>query len=266
MSLITLLTDFGFEDEYVGVCKGVILGRNPEAKIVDLSHAVDPQDIYQAAYLLKAAYSYFPTDTIHMAVVDPGVGSNRAILAARFANQVFLAPDNGLLTGVWGGNPPELLVRIENTDLYLKPVSHSFQGRDIFAPIAAHLSLGMDINELGPTLARDQAVTLTLPAAESQDDDRLRGQVIAIDHFGNLVTNISATIVARVDPKNIVVRVGHQTIVGLSTSYFQAGQGQALALIGSRQLLEIAVNQANAAEKLHVSKGDTVFITFQKTP
>jgi len=264
MRLITLLTDFGLEDEYVGVLKGVILGLNPDARIVDLSHGIDPQDVRQAAYLLKSAYPYFPMGTIHMAVVDPDVGSQRAILAARYDDHVFLAPDNGLLSGLWQEHPPDLLVQVQNTALCLNPISHSFHGRDIFAPIAAHLSLGMAIGDLGPTFAWDQAVGLTSPIVTSQGDDQAGGQVIAIDHFGNLVTNITAARISHLNPQEITIRVGNHCIGGLSKNYSQAEAGQALALIGSRQLMEIAVNRASAAQQLNVTKGAAVLISLKK--
>jgi len=265
MGLITLVTDFGLRDEYVGVMKGVILGRNPDARIVDLSHGIDPQDVRQAAYLLKAAYPYFPAGSVHTAVVDPGVGSQRAILAARYDGHVFLAPDNGLLSGIWEENSPDALVRVENKALFLEPVSHSFHGRDIFAPIAAHLSLGMDIGALGPALALDQAVHLAFPRAELQADDQLSGQVIAIDRFGNLATNISGTRIAHANPDAVVIRVGHHCITGISASYSGVREGRALALIGSRGSLEIAVNRANAARRLNVAKGAPVVVTLKQT-
>lgn len=264
MSPITLLTDFGLKDEYVGVMKGVILGLNPDARIVDLSHGVDPQDVRQAAFLLKSAYAYFPHGTIHIAVVDPGVGSQRAILAARFEHHTFLAPDNGLLTGIWGEKQPELLVRVENRAICLHPISHCFHGRDIFAPVAAQLSLGLNIIDLGPPMAWDQALRFSSPTVGFDSDGQLRGQVIAIDRFGNLVTNISSDHVAGVDPGSMTIYVGDHCIEGLSTSYSQASIGQALALIGSRDLMEIAVNRSDAALKLKVSKGAEVFITLKK--
>ena len=257
MSIITLLTDFGVSDEYAGVLKGVIYRINPQAKIVDLSHGIDPQDVVQAAFTLKAAFHFFPAGTIHTVIVDPGVGSERAIMAARFNGHLFLAPDNGLLSTLWEESIPDVLVRVENSSLFLKPVSRTFHGRDIFAPVAAHLSVGKSLNELGPILDSDKIVRLPSLLSQQFSDGSIAGRIIGIDRFGNLITNISQTQIKRLKEMSkstrIRIRFGGYTLEGLSSSYVEVPPGRPLAIIGSRNYLEIAVNRGNAARLLEVS-------------
>ena len=264
MPLIALLTDFGVKDEYVGVLKGVVLSVNPQASIVDLTHGIDPQDVRQAAGLLKSAYAYFPIGTIHVAIVDPGVGSERAILAARYGGHIFLAPDNGLISQLWGKGRPEELVRVDNPTLWRQPVSPTFHGRDIFAPVAAHLSLGMELAQLGSPLAWDQIAMLPEMDDATRDGVLITGRVIAVDHFGNLVTDIDAAQVASFDPRSLTITVGDHRIRGLSAHYAKGQSGGIMALIGSRQTVEIAVNGGRAAARLNATKGAVVCITLYK--
>ena len=265
MAIITLLTDFGTRDEYAGILKGVIYGINPAAAIVDLTHAIPPQDVVRAALVLKAAWRYFPAGTIHTAVVDPGVGSGRPIIAARQNGHWFLAPDNGLLSAVWQEGAPERLVRVENQALFLQPVSRTFHGRDIFAPVAAHLSLGMAVEELGSAVHSDEVIRLDLAEPRWIDPDTVVGRIVSVDHFGNLVTNLGAAQMDRLDRSGdgsgVCITVGAHCIQGLSSSYAQKPPGKLMAVIGSREVLEIAVNQGSAAQYVGVGAGDTVQAT-----
>jgi hypothetical protein len=250
MSIITLLTDFGTQDEYAGVVKGVILGINPGATLVDISHHVPPQGVQHAGDMLKTAFGWFPRGTIHLAVVDPGVGSRRAILAARYAGHLFVAPDNGLLSFIWGDLPPEAVVRVENSRLFLQPVSATFQGRDILAPVAAHLSLGMALTEIGSAVDFSQVVRLARHRPRETDDGEIIGEVMSADRFGNLRTNIDATHLDRLrggDSRRVmVVRIGAHQIEGMSSHYAQGEKGGLMALVGSRNQLEIAVSGGSA--------------------
>ncbi len=253
MAIITLLSDFGTQDEYAGVVKGVMLGINPAATLVDISHHVPPQAIPQAGDMLKAAFGWFPKGTVHVAVVDPGVGSRRAILAARHAGHLFVAPDNGLLSFIWGDHPPEALVRVENSRLFLHPVSATFQGRDIFAPVAAHLSLGMALTEIGPVVDFSQVTRFERRRPRETTDGEIVGEVLSADRFGNLRTNIDAPLLDRLRAgdarRQLMVRIGEHRIEGMSSHYAQKEKGGLMALVGSRNQLEIAVN-GGSAERL----------------
>jgi S-adenosylmethionine hydrolase len=262
MPVISLLTDFGGVDEYVGVMKGVILTINPKATIVDISHRVDAQDVVQAAYTIEASYRYFPRGAIHLIVVDPGVGTDRRIVALEARGQVFLAPDNGVLTPVIDKADADTVVRVENSGYFLDTVSRTFHGRDIFAPVGAHLSLGVGINSLGPPVDPADLVRLGLPEPYMSDRGELVGTIVSVDRFGNLITNIDRRSIDRLTQGKGDDRLGVQTgdniINGLSQSYESAGKGGPLAIIGSREYLELAVNLGSAKTVLRVEKGDTV--------
>lgn len=262
MDVITLLTDFGTRDEYVGAMKGVMLSVNPAAKLVDISHHVPAYDVRQTAALLTAAYPYFPAGTVHLVVVDPGVGGRRSAIALSCGRHFFVGPDNGVFSALLGGGLSVDIVRIENTALFHMPVSRTFHGRDIFAPVAAHLSTGLALSRLGPPLAREEAVCLPMPAAHIDNDGLLAGEVIAVDHFGNLITNISGVqvndLLGRTPGAAAIVEAGGHRIHGLSESYQQADGLQPLAIIGSRGTVEIAVNRRSACHRLALAVGDTV--------
>lgn len=250
MAIITLLSDFGTQDEYVGVVKGVILGINPGVTLVDISHHVPPQGVQHAGDTLRASYGWFPKGTVHVAVVDPGVGSRRAILAARHAGHLFVAPDNGLLSLIWGDQPPEAVARVENSRLFLHPVSATFQGRDILAPVAAHLSRGMALSEVGPAVDFSQVMHLERRRPRVTAEGEVVGEVVSADRFGNLRTNIDASLLDRLragDSRRVlVVRIGDHRIEGMSSHYAQAEKGGLMALVGSRNQLEIAVSRGSA--------------------
>ncbi|MBT8342210.1 MAG: SAM-dependent chlorinase/fluorinase [Desulfatitalea sp.] len=263
MRVITLLTDFGLADEYVAVMKGVMLGINPDVRIVDISHLIEPQDCDKAGRMLKAAYRWFPKGTIHLAVVDPGVGSARDILVTAHDEHVFIAPDNGVLTWVWETGDTRAIVRVEDQRFFLQPVSATFHGRDIFAPLAAQVSLGADLNTLGSSRSADQVVRRPAPKAQTADEEIL-GQIVDWDHFGNLRTNIEAdqlaSLGARAGLAGLLVHVGMHRIRGVSHTYADNANGELTALVGSRGQLEIATNGGSARQLTGAGAGTRVCI------
>ena len=262
MSIITLLTDFGTKDEYVGVMKGVILSINPSAVIVDVTHHIGPQNVVQASYMVQATYPYFPKGTVHIVVVDPGVGSDRSILAVKAAGQIFVAPDNGVLTALMDSVETETIVRVENTRYFLTPVSHTFHGRDIFAPVGAYLAKGARIQSLGTIMRHTQPNRLRLPQPQISASRELIGTIIAIDRFGNLMTNIDSAILekfCRPSLKNrLYIRIGEHEITGLSPNYSSVPPEHPLAVMGSRGFLEIGVNCGSARETFNAGIGEPV--------
>ena len=258
MSIITLLTDFGVQDEYVGVLKGVILSTDPNATIVDISHAIPAQDITAAAHTLKASYPYFPQGTIHVAVVDPGVGTRRAIIAVLSGGHFFLAPDNGLLDPILRQAKSVTIHRVDNDMLFLHPVSRTFQGRDIFAPIAGHLSKGFSLDALGPMVEMNSVVLLEEREPQLLKSGEIIGKIVVVDGFGNLITNIHARDLAGLDNSQLVITAGDVAISGLADSYAQGDSQRPIAILGSRDCIEIAVNLGNAARVLHMAVGDII--------
>lgn len=262
MPLITLLTDFGLADEYVGLMKGVILSINPLAKIIDLTHQIDPQDIVQAAYTIKSSYKYFPKGTIHVLVVDPGVGTCRPVIALEKEGHIFLAPDNGLLSLLINGKKDNCIISVNNSKYFLKNISRTFHGRDIFAPIAAHITKGVKLHEMGYPIDKKKLVQTKIPVPYTLFDGGIEGSIIFIDRFGNLITNIDAgfmdkNIKSKKD-NNIKVILGNKEIHGLSDNYKSVNIQSPLAIIGSKRCLEISVNCGNAKEYFKAEKGDKV--------
>ena len=255
--IITLLTDFGYSDPYVGSMKGVILGINPNVQIVDISHNVTPQNINEAAYLLKRSCSFFPEGTIHVVVVDPGVGSDRSILAVKSDSAVFLAPDNGVLKYVFDDRPVDVY-QITNRDYFRDNVSHTFHGRDIFAPVAAYSSKGIKLDTLGQPFQNYMEGEVAKPVVGTKT---ISGEIIYIDRFGNGITNIDRHLLT--DLKQIHIQIKSTTIRGLSNRYIDVPTGKPLALIGSGDTLEISVHQGNAAEQLGFSVGDPTTLSFK---
>ena len=187
--VITLLTDFGYQDAYIGIMKGVIAGINPSAAVIDICHDVMPQDVFGGAYLLSTAYLYFPKGTVHVAVVDPGVGSKRDIVCVEFRDCVFIVPDNGILSFVLWQESPRRIVRATNTRYFLPSPSNTFHGRDVFAPLAAYLSLGVKLQRLGDKIDRLEQLNVCAPVVGKSG--KLAGEVMYVDRFGNLITNIT---------------------------------------------------------------------------
>ncbi len=259
---IALLTDFGFKDSYVGVMKGVIRGICDDADIIDLSHNIVPQDIAEAAFVLAASYRFFPPETIFTCVVDPGVGTERAVLYMRTNDQVFLAPDNGLLSVIADEGGREEVRRVTARDYFLEETSTTFHGRDVFAPVAAHLAKGLEPSKLGPTASHMHRLQLPNPVRTA--DGSLRGEIIYIDQFGNLITNMREGTMRRslgVPPDKVEVRVKRQRMEGLARAYADRPEGELVALIGSSGYLEVAVNKGSAAERLGCEKGDSITLS-----
>jgi hypothetical protein len=264
MPVITLLTDFGTHDAYVAIMKGVILKINPRVTIVDITHWIDSQDVRQAAVAIAGSYRYFPSETVHVVVVDPGVGSRRAVVALRLEGQTFLAPDNGVLSPFLEKEPIEKIVRVENTAYFLKPVSRTFHGRDIFAPVGAHLSLGLPLDRLGAPVDSDALVRLDLVQPRLEKDGRLSGTVIDVDRFGNLLTNIDWPFVKHhfpaADHNSLRLAICQHNLNCLSPTYDSVKPGTPLVLIGSRGFFEISVNQGNAARFFAARTGTSITI------
>jgi len=254
MPVITLTTDFGRRDPWVGAVKGVILSINPEATIVDVSHGVSPQKIIEGAFILSRACSYYPEGTIHVAVVDPGVGTERRPVLIETERYFFIGPDNGLFTRVVSSEKVKQVIELDNSDYFLTQVSATFHARDVFAPVAAHLSRGVKPSELGTVM--EEPLMLDLPKPEVSS---------ATDSFGNLISNIAeADISTMLERGEIDIDIRWRTIHGLVESYIEGGLGRnvgnAVALIGSSGFLEIAAYKDNAAAALGVSVGEKVDI------
>ncbi|MBW2603729.1 MAG: SAM-dependent chlorinase/fluorinase [Deltaproteobacteria bacterium] len=264
MSIITLLTDFGTKDAYVGIMKGVILSINPSAVVVDVCHYIDPQDWVEAAYLIKSSYRYFPKGTVHIIVVDPGVGGDRSIVAVELSGHIFLAPDNGVLTLLIDEGETGAMVRVENTRYFLNSISRTFHGRDIFAPVGSHISKGVPIEKLGPHLDKQDLIRLGIPKPYISNKGELIGTIISIDRFGNCISNINENclnkFVKNGPEKRLEIKTGKTVIKSLSRSYTDVGSGYPLAIIGSFGYLEIALNCDNAGRRLSIEKGDTIIL------
>lgn len=268
MSIITLTTDFGTSDHYVAAMKGVLLTVTPHATLVDITHAIRPQDVVHAAFVFRHAFPYFPEGTVHVVVVDPGVGTSRRLLAARYAGQTVLAPDNGILSMVHHDFPLEALHEVANRRWFIQDQSATFHGRDILAPVAGHLACGDPLEEVGPQTDHLEILNLADPGGEPGGP--LRGFILHIDHFGNLVTNIRQSDVAgyRAGLKDAasgrarepLVFVGETGVGPLRRTYADVAEGELLALIGSADLLEIAVNSGSAAARLRALPGEAVFV------
>jgi hypothetical protein len=266
--IITLTTDFGLQDPYVAAMKGTILAINPAARLVDVSHAIRPQAIEQAVFVLAAAWPYFPPGAIHVVVVDPAVGSRRRALALRTAGSTFVGPDNGVLSAALSDDvraaagdsaaPVRLpagcrAVSLTNERYFRSPVSSTFHGRDIFGPVVAHLSLGVPLEDLGDPVER--IVALPPFRARRQSDGSLRGRVLHIDAFGNLITDV------RVDDlpsRGAITEVAGRTVKGVSATY-EPGP-DLLAVTGSSGYLEIAAPGGSAAAVLKVGLGEAVVV------
>lgn len=254
--IISLLTDFGTRDVYAGVLHGVIAGIAPRARVVDLTHEVAAQDVTEAGFLLDTAASYFPEGTIHVCVVDPGVGSSRRILCARTRRATFLAPDNGLLTRVLQRARAEdvELRAVEERAWFLADVSSTFHGRDIFAPVAARLALGHDPRDVGPVV--HDPVLLRVAPDRPLAPGSVRGEVVHVDRFGNLITNLRPGALGA-DVRG--ARVGAREVEGpVRASYADASEGAPLLITSSTGLLEVAVRGGSAQEQLHARRGDRV--------
>jgi S-adenosyl-L-methionine hydrolase (adenosine-forming) len=259
--LITLTTDFGVNDHFVGTVKGVILDLVPEATIVDICHAVQAFDILDGALTVSQAYSCFPAGTVHMVIVDPGVGTARRPILATVERYHFVAPDNGVLSLIYD-REERLLVRHVTADHYFRqPVSNTFHARDIFAPIAASLAKGVDPSRFGNEIT--DFVRFSAPKPKPANDHTLRGVVLKVDRFGNLITNITpldAPGLFQSQPDSFKIIVGKREITQIRTAYGQGAPGEVFGILGSMGFLEIAANRGAAAQLLGANKGSDVSV------
>ncbi|NET59000.1 MAG: SAM-dependent chlorinase/fluorinase [Symploca sp. SIO2E6] len=252
--LVTLLSDFGLRDVYVGVMKGVIAQINPRLRVVDLTHEIPPQNLAAASFSLMNAYPYFPQGTVHVAVVDPGVGSHRKAIAIQLDSGFLVGPDNGLFSGVLSQTEVIAVVELTNPEYWrTSEPSQTFHGRDIFAPVGAHLASGRHLEELGKIIEPTTLAQLPLPSTKATATG-ITGCIQYIDHFGNLITNIPAT---EVQGKTWSVVVGEEMILG-SQTYSGSQWGELVALIGSHGWVEIAVNGGSAQSQLQLDWGARV--------
>ncbi len=257
---LTFLTDFGIRDTYVAQMKGVVLGINPEVQLIDLTHEIPPHQILRGAFVWNDSVAAFPAGTIHVGVVDPGDGSDRRLVAAEIGEHRFVCPDNGLLTVILQTGTLHRAVRLDNRKWWRQSVSNTFQGRDILAPVAAHWSLGVDLAELGSPL---DAPLVTLPMASNRrGQTSLIGQIVDVDRFGNLVTDIEPIQLPR-DVQSLRLQIGAFQVGGLSTCYADVAEGEPLALIGSSGRLEISIRNGNAAEELQADFGRPVVVRWE---
>ncbi|MFQ5501059.1 MAG: S-adenosyl-l-methionine hydroxide adenosyltransferase family protein [Phycisphaerae bacterium] len=260
MGPITLITDFGDADHYVACMKGVILQRVPDARVIDVTHRIQHQDILAAAFVLRHVMPSFPSGTIHVAVVDPGVGSRRRILAGRYAGQTILAPDNGLVSLVHRDFKLEMLRSVENATLIARTSSATFQGRDIFAPVAGALLAGLEIDEVGPAV--EEPVLLDIECPVPLESGGLRGRVLHVDHFGNLISNIRVEDLDAlgVPAGQLNVVIGSTQVGPLRFTYSDVAVGEVLALIGSTGMVEVAIHRGHAASRLSVGVGTSLTV------
>ncbi len=255
--IVTLTTDFGTKDSFVGALKGVIWSICPSAHIADISHEIPPRDVLAGALMLGRAYPFFPKGSVHLAVVDPGVGTSRRPVALRFDGHTFVGPDNGLFTVVLKraeeqGKPLEI-ISLENKKYFLPKVSSTFHGRDLFAPVVAHLAGGVQLAKLGPSISDLQR--LSMPAPEKVTNG-WHAHITVIDVFGNCTTDLPAEFLT--DRAEIIFRVNGHEVHGLVTSYGHAQPGDLIALVNSETLIEIAVANGSASEFLGARVGDLV--------
>ena len=257
--IITLTTDFGTKDGYVGAVKGVIKRTNPDAEVVDVTHEIEPFDILGAAFALNKFYRYFPRGTIHLTVVDPGVGSQRQPLLIKSKDFFFVGPDNGVFSFVFQNETITDIVVLSNKEYFLAELSSTFHARDVFAPVVGYLSLGVEVTEFGRTAKECHKLIIPEPRSSNKG---LAGEIIHIDGFGNLVTNIAEEFL---QGKNIAaITVGRRRIKRIARLYSELKEGEVGALIGSSGLLEIAVNQGSAQKVLRSRIGSAVTITFKR--
>lgn len=262
-TLITLTTDFGLADGFVGVLHGVIHAIAPDAHVIDLSHEIAPQHILEGALVLAHSVPYLPQRAIHLCIVDPGVGSARKPLALAVGETIFVAPDNGVVSLAVAeaakrvGDAPRAF-HLNNPRYWLPRLSRTFHARDIFAPVAAHLANGVPLTALGAPV--EEWVTLTLPQPTRRADGAWVGHVIYIDRFGNLIVNLTESDLAAFDPRALNIEIGGRVVRGLVDSYAEVAPGELAALIGSSWKLEIAQREGNAAQALGVKVGEPVVV------
>jgi len=262
--IITLTTDFGLNDHYIGSMKGVILEIVPDAQIVDICHTVQPFDVLDGALTIAQAYNYYPASTVHLVVVDPGVGTERRPILASSDRHHFVAPDNGVLSLIYGREERIHVRHITSDHYFRQPVSKTFHGRDIFAPVAAYLSKRMETDKFGDEIT--DFVRFNAPKPKSGDGKTLRGVVLKVDRFGNLVTNITpqdAPMLFQLDPLPFKIVVGKREITEIHATYADGTPGEVFGILGSMGYLEIATNRGAAAQLVGSGKGSEVNILLE---
>jgi hypothetical protein len=258
--IITLTTDYGTNDHLVGVLKGVILKINPEARIVDITHEVTPFDLLDGALSIASAYSYFPPRSIHVVIVDPGVGTERRPILVTGQNHYFIAPDNGVLSGIYEKEHPVVVRHITSEHYFLQPVSRTFHGRDVFAPVAAWLSKNWQPASMGEEITDYKKFAMPKP---KEADGLLKGVVQKVDTFGNLITNFRAEDLPAhaVEKGEVRLQIGSHPVTKFVPTFAQGAASEAVAYIGSSGFLEIAMNKGSAARTLGLGRGATVLLT-----
>jgi S-adenosyl-L-methionine hydrolase (adenosine-forming) len=259
--IITLLTDFGLADHYVAAMKGVILGICPRARLVDITHQLTPFSISEGAWTLAQAWKYFPRGTVHLAVVDPGVGSTRRAMAAEIDGHRFVAPDNGLLTMVLASGRGAKIREITARRYFREPVSNTFHGRDIFAPVAAHLAKGLALARVGKLLSDPVSGEFAKPV--QLPDGRWRGTVLSIDHFGNVITNFDWAGFHEIAGRPFSLKLASRTLTEYSATYTSAPTGRPFVIQGSTGYIEISINKFSAAASLKVTPGATLIFKWE---
>ncbi len=259
--VVTLTTDFGLNDSYVGTMKGVILRIYPEVRLVDITHQITAQDILEASLVLESAYRYFPTGTVHVVVVDPEVGGSRRPILVAGNEHYFVGPDNGTFTRVFDSDPQARVIELREPRFLLPGISDTFHARDIFAPVAAYLARGLDPAEFGPVVESPHRLGIPVPRVW---EDQIRGEVIHIDSFGNLITNITREIFEEaVRERKCRILINGKVVDRICRSYHEQEKGRTLGLFGSSELLEIAVTEGRAERRIGAGKGDTVVIEIE---
>lgn len=259
---ITLTTDFGTNDHFVGAMKGVILNIVPEAAIIDISHAVQAFDVLDGALTVSQAYSYFPNGTVHVVVVDPGVGTARRPILASSDSHHFVAPDNGVLSLIYAREERMHVRHITSEHYFLQPVSNTFHARDIFAPVAAYLAKQVDSHKFGEEI--EDFIKFSAPKPKTTDGNGLRGVVLKVDRFGNLVTNITpldAPALFAEPPAAFKMVVGNREITTMRKTYAEGDRGEVFGVLGSMGFLEIAANRGAAAQITGAGKGTEITVT-----
>ncbi|NNF02958.1 MAG: SAM-dependent chlorinase/fluorinase [Rhodothermales bacterium] len=259
--IITITTDFGTQDGYVAAMKGVMLGVCPDVRFVDVSHDIEAQDVMEGAFVLRNVVDHFPPGTVHLAVVDPGVGTDRRPVAVSLGGHRFVGPDNGLFSLVLSGRQPESIVALSNPDIWTQAEpSSTFHGRDVFAPAAAHLAAGRDMADLGDPVESLASMHWALPIS---DDQGIQGWVVHVDRFGNCITNISRKLVRDASGgRSFKCYVGNAIIKEMNPTYARATPGDPTLLFNSSDMLEVAIFRDNASELLDIRKGAAVNLVF----
>ncbi len=262
---LTLTTDFGLRDAYVAAMKGVVLGICPDVRMVDVTHEIAPQDVMEAAFVLRGAAPHFPDGTVHLVVVDPGVGTCRRPVALRRGAHWFVGPDNGLFPLVLDGAAPDEIVVLDEARFWRTGApSATFHGRDIFAPAAAHLAAGTPLHVLGTPADALEPLRWALPITDEQG---IQGWIVHVDHFGNCITNIPHDLLRRHrGGRSLTCYAGSAVLHHVRSTYGTVAQGEALLLVGSSGFLELAVNSGNAADLLDIRKGASVNVVFHDEP